>query len=92
MKKIFASKCRVDVLKLLADKGETHITDIVRQTNSTWSEIDRNVKLLENMGIVSSRFCQNRRLIKLKKGNGKAEAVLKALEMLEMANLDQLII
>ena len=92
MKKIFASKCRIDVLKLLANKGETNITDIVRQTNSTWSEIDRNVKLLEKMGVISTRFSQNRRLIRLNKRDGKAEVVLKALRMLEMANLDQLII
>lgn len=80
------------MLKLLANKGETNITDLVRQTNSTWSEIDRNIKLLEKMGIVSSRLCQNRRLIKLNERDGRTEAVLKALRMLEMANLDQLLI
>ena len=79
------------MLRILANKGETNIMNLVRQTNSTWCEIDRNVKLLEKMGIVSSRFCHNRRLIKLNKKEGKVETVLKTLQMLKMANLEHLI-
>jgi predicted transcriptional regulator len=62
---------------------------LVRSTNSTWTEVDRNIKFLENAGIVESRFLQNQRLIKLKQKSSKVEAVLKALRILEMANLTQ---
>lgn len=92
MEKIFASTCRTKMLKLLAKKRETNIMDIVRKTNSTWSEVDRNIKFLESLGIVESRLWQNRRLIKLKEKSGKVEAILKALKILEMTNLDQLVI
>jgi len=92
MEKLFASTCRVRILKILASKGETNIMELVHQTNSTWSEIDRNIKLLKKMEIVSTRFYQNRRLIKLNEKEGKVKVVLKALRMLEMANLDQLLI
>lgn len=91
MEKIFASTCRTKILKILAKMRETNIMDLVRKTNSTWSEVDQNIKFLERLGIVESRFCQNRRLIKLKEKDGKVEAVLKALRILEMTNLDQLV-
>ncbi|PVX24230.1 MAG: hypothetical protein CW716_10510 [Candidatus Bathyarchaeum sp.] len=91
MEKIFASTCRTKMLKLLVKKRETNIMDIVRKTNSTWSEVDRNIKFLEELGIVESRLLRNHRLIKLKERSGKVEAVLKALKILEMTNLDQLV-
>lgn len=76
-------------MKTLASEGETNIMSIVRSTNSTWTEVDRNIKFLENAGIVESRYLQNQRLIKLTKKSDKVEAVLKALRILEMANLTQ---
>lgn len=92
MAKIFASTCRVNMLKILAKKGETNIMDLVHKTNSTWSEVNRNIKFFESLGIVETRFCKNRRLIKLKKNNAKVESILKALRILEMTTLDQLVI
>lgn len=64
---------------------------IVRKTNSTWSEIDRNIKLLEHAGIVESRFHGKKRLIKLNNQEDTI-AILKALKILEMTTLDQLLI
>lgn len=92
MEKLFSSTCRVKILKLLARNGETNIMNLVRKTNSTWSEVDRNIKFLEKMELVENRFLQKRRLIKLKEKDGTVEAILKALQLLEMANLDQLIV
>jgi predicted transcriptional regulator len=89
--KIFASTCRVNMLKILA-KGETNIMDLVHKTNSTWLEVDRNIKFFESLGIVETTFCKNRRLIKLNKNNAMVESILKALRILEMTTLDQLII
>ncbi len=66
--------------------------NLVIKTNSTWTEVDRNLKILERLELVESRFCQNRRLIKLKKKDGMVLAVLKALTILEMTNLDQLVV
>jgi hypothetical protein len=63
---------------------------LVRKTNSTWTEVDRNIKFLENAGLAETRFLQNQRLIKLKEENDKVKAVLKALKILEMANLNPL--
>jgi len=88
MEKIFASTCRTKIIKILSGTKETHIMDLVRKTNSTWSEVDRNIKILEKLEVVESRYCQNRRLVKLRRNNGKVEAVLKALRILEMTNLD----
>ena len=92
VERFFASTCRIRILKMLARGGETYIMDLVRKTNSTWSEVDRNVKILESLRIVESRYCQNRRLIRLKRHNGNVEAILKALRILEMTNLDQLMV
>lgn len=87
VQKVFASICRIKILKTLATEGETNIMSLVRKTNSTWTEVDRNIKFLENARIVESRFLQNQRLIKLKENSDKVETVFKALRMLEMANL-----
>ena len=92
LEKLFASTRRIRILKNLWKNGETNIMALVRQTNSTWSEVDRNIKFLENLGIVESRCKKNQRLIKLKKKCDTAETVIKALQLLEMANLDQLIV
>jgi len=66
--------------------------NLVIKTNSTWTEVDRNLKILESLDLIEVRFFQNRRLIKLKKEDGRVLAVLKALKILEMTNLDQLIV
>ena len=87
MEKIFASKCRTKIVKILSEKKETHIMDLVRKTNSTWSEVDRNIRILEGLGVVESRYHQNRRVVQLIRKNGKVEALLRALTILEMANL-----
>jgi predicted transcriptional regulator len=92
LERIFASKCRTKILKVLAKHGETNIMNLVRKTNSTWSEVDRNIKFLEEVELVETRLWHNRRLIKLKERDGKVEAVLKALNILEMTSLEQLIL
>jgi DNA-binding transcriptional ArsR family regulator len=92
MEKVFASTCRIKILKTLAEMGETHVMELVRKTNSTWFEVDRNIKILEELNLVESRYCQNRRLIKLDRADGKVEAVLKALRILERTNLTQSIV
>ena len=89
MEKIFGSTCRIKILKTLAGTEETHIMELVRKTNSTWSEVDRNIKILESLNLVESRYYQNRRLIKLKRTDDKVEDVLKALRILERTNLPQ---
>jgi DNA-binding transcriptional ArsR family regulator len=87
MEKVFASTCRIKILKTLAEVKETHIMDLVRKTNSTWSEVDRNIKILEGLKLVESRYCQNRRLIKLNRSGGTAVVILDILKRLEMKNL-----
>ena len=92
LERIFASKCRTKILKFLAKHGETNIMNLVRKTNSTWAEVDRNIKFLEDVELIETRLWHNRRLIKLKEKDSKVEAVLKALNILEMTSLEQLIL
>jgi predicted transcriptional regulator len=56
MEKLFASTCRIKILKTLAEMGETHVMDLVSKTNSTWSEVDRNIKILEELNLVESNL------------------------------------
>ena len=91
MGKILASTCRIKIIKILARTTEANIMDLVRKTNSTWSEVDRNIRILESYEVVECRYNKNRRIIRLNRKNGTVDAILKALRILEMTNLEQLV-
>jgi len=76
-------------MKFLVKKGETNIMELVHKTNSTWCEVDRNIKFLERLGIIETRSCNKRRLVRLKRKDSRVEAVFKALRILETASLEQ---
>jgi hypothetical protein len=57
--------------------------DLVRKVNSTYGQVNRNVQVLEQEGIVSSNYYGRMRLIKLNGDNPKTVALLKALRILK---------
>ncbi len=92
IQKIFASICRIKILKTLASEGETNIMSLSAAPTAPGLKLTEISSSLKNAGIVESRFLQNQRLIKLKQKSAKVEAVLKALRILEIANLTQSIL
>ena len=77
-----ASTCRQKILATLAMVGQTHMMDLVRKVNSTYTQVNRNLQILEQEGIVESRYYGRMRVIRLNRENPKTKVLLKALRML----------
>ena len=58
------------------------MTDLVRKVNSTYTQVNRNLKILQQEDIVESKYYGRMRMIKLNRENPKTEVMLKALRML----------
>jgi DNA-binding transcriptional ArsR family regulator len=81
--KILASACRRKILKALSEKKEITIMKLVRTVNSTFNEVDRNLRILEREGIVTQRYVGRKRVVRLNFKNEKTLVSLKILKILE---------
>jgi DNA-binding transcriptional ArsR family regulator len=71
----------------LASVGQTHMMDLVRKVNSTYTQVDRNLKILQKEGIIEIKYYGRMRMIKLNRENPKTEVILKVLRMLKYREL-----
>ena len=85
--KLLASLCRQKILETLSKLGQTHMMDLVRRVNSTYTQVNRNIGILQCEGIVQSRKLGRMRLIQLKREDARTKAILKALEILRLQEL-----
>ena len=83
LEKILASTCRQKILLCLAKVKKTHITNLVRMTNSTYNQIIRNVEMMNREGIVNIYCCGSLKIIELQYDEPKTERLLKALQLLQ---------
>jgi predicted transcriptional regulator len=83
--RLVASSCRQKIMTALASVGQTHMMDLVRKVNSTYTQVDRNLKILQKEGIVEIKYFGRMRMIKLNRENPKTEVILKALRILTRA-------
>lgn len=83
LEQIIASTCRQKILIVLSNVKKTHITNLVRLTNSTYNQVRRNVDILEREGIVRIQSYGNMKIIELDFGNLKTVKLLKALQSLK---------
>jgi DNA-binding transcriptional ArsR family regulator len=81
--KMLASSCRRKILKALSEKKEITIMKLVRIVNSTYNEVDRNLRILEREGIVTQRYVGRKRVVRLNSKNEKTLVSLKILKILE---------
>jgi DeoR/GlpR family transcriptional regulator of sugar metabolism len=82
-----ASSCRQKIIATLARVKKTHMMDLVRKVNSTYTQVNRNLRILEQEDIIESQYYGRLRIIRLNKENPKTEAILKALRMLRNPQL-----
>jgi DNA-binding transcriptional ArsR family regulator len=85
--RLVASSCRQKIMATLASVGQTHMMDLVRKVNSTYTQVDRNLKILQKENIVEIRYYGRLRMIKLNRENPKTEVIIKALRMLKHQQL-----
>lgn len=81
--RMLASSCRRKILKALAEKKEITMMKLVRIVNSTYNEVDRNLRILESEGIVTQRYVGRKRVVRLNFKNEKTLVSLKILQILE---------
>lgn len=59
--------------------------DLVRRINSTYTQVDRNLQILEKEEIIMVRSVGRLRMVRLNWENPRTEIILKALRMLSSA-------
>ena len=79
LREILASTCRQRILEALARVDETHMMELVRKTNSTYKQIDRNLKILVKENLVSIRRLGRIKAIQLSRESERTRTLLKAL-------------
>jgi len=84
---IIASTCRQKILLALSKVKKTHVTNLVRMTNSTYNEVRRNIEIMEKEGILSIQRYGNMKIVQLELSNTKTERLLKALRTLRAPDL-----
>ena len=67
--------------------GQTHVMDLVRRVNSTHGEVSRNLRILDEEGIITIRKYGRMKIIQLNRENISTQALLKALRILEEAHI-----
>jgi predicted transcriptional regulator len=80
---ILASSCRRRILKVLWRIGRANVMELVRKVNSTYSQVNPNLQILQKEGIISDEHFGRMRLIRLNKENPKTTILLQALKLLE---------
>jgi predicted transcriptional regulator len=80
---LLASSCRRKILRVLSSNGRTNIMELVRKVNSTYNQVNSNLKILQKEGIVFDEFFGRMRVISLNKENAKTALLLQALKTLD---------
>jgi DNA-binding transcriptional ArsR family regulator len=80
---ILASSCRRRILRVLWRLGKANVMELVRKVNSTYSQVNPNLQILQKEGIISDEHCGRSRIIRLNNENLKTIILLRALKLLE---------
>jgi DNA-binding transcriptional ArsR family regulator len=83
LESILASSCRRKILKVLLKVGETNVMNLISKANSTYSQVNHNLQILEQEEIVTENRFGRVRLIKLNRENPKTTLLLQAMKLLE---------
>jgi DNA-binding transcriptional ArsR family regulator len=82
LEKLLASTCRQKIIKAFSEcKGkEASVMLLVRKVNGTYTDVNRNLKILEAEGIITNNYYGRMRIIKLNMQNPKTTLLLQALK------------
>jgi predicted transcriptional regulator len=79
---ILASSCRRKILRVLSRK-RLNVMELVRKVNSTYNQVNSNLQILREEGIIFDERFGRMRVIRLNKENPKTMVLLQALKILE---------
>jgi DNA-binding transcriptional ArsR family regulator len=80
---LLASSCRRKILKVLWKTGIINVMSLVRKVNSTYSQVNQHLQILQKEDIIFDKHYGRARLIRLNKENPKTPLLLQALKILE---------
>ena len=80
---VMASACRRRILKVLSRAGRVNVMELVRKVNSTYSQVNPNLRILWGEGLIIDEHFGRMRVIRLNRENPKTDALLQALKILE---------
>lgn len=71
------------MLLAIAKAKTIHLTQLIRTVNSTYNEVNRNLIILEEEGVIKTKRLGQLKIIELQTESPKTVALLKALELLD---------
>ena len=86
---VVASACRRRILKVLSRAGRVNVMELVRKVNSTYSQVNLNLRILSGEGIIIDEHFGRMRVIRLNRENPKTRLLLEALKILETSPLNK---
>ena len=94
LKKLIASSNRQKILEALARCKEMRVMQLVGAIRGAYNEVNRNLKLLKEEGIITDRYpeqvrCGKVRVILLNRENPRTKKLLQALKLLDDEDHEQ---
>jgi DNA-binding transcriptional ArsR family regulator len=86
IEKVFSSRPRMKILKLVARLGALNVSDIARRINLNYATTNEHLKLLEDEGILQQRVYGRIRMYRFNDQSPKAVAVQNLIEVWEQLN------
>jgi predicted transcriptional regulator len=81
--RILASSCRIRMIRLLYKNNHVHVMQLVRKVNSTYNQVNSNLQILKEEGIIFDEYFGRTRVIRLNKENPRTALLLQALKILD---------
>jgi len=88
LRQILASSCRQKILETLAGVDQIHMMELIRKTNSTHSQVNRNLKILEKENLVTVKYYGRLKIIRLERESERTQTLLKVLYTLNKPALN----
>lgn len=88
---IVRSSCRRKILKTLFKKKELNVMKLVHAVNSTYNEVNRNLRILESEDLIAQKYIGRKRFISLNLKSKRTSAVFEILNLMEKNSLQFLV-
>ena len=82
LEKLISSSCRRKIIKFLWKTNYVNVMELVLKINSTYNQVNANLSILGEEGIIEDKRYGRVRMIKLNRENPKTLLLLQALKIL----------
>ncbi|WXG40713.1 MAG: winged helix-turn-helix domain-containing protein [Candidatus Freyarchaeum deiterrae] len=89
LEKIFSSKGRIKIVKILAQEGELNISEIAKRANLNYSTTNQHLNFLKKVGLVQEKIFGRIRIFRFKAENIKAQAIKNLFEIWESTKMER---